>query len=86
MDEKTVSLIIGFFLVGLVFCWVVSKKGYPWWQALFFIPLGYLGLLIVAFMKDLRKPCPNCGTKVKVGTPFCPKCGAKFRWDYSKQQ
>ena len=30
--------------------------------------------------------CPNCGSIVMDGDPYCPHCGAHFRWTHGDEQ
>ena len=50
---------------------------YVMWTLLaIFIP-NAIGIILYFILRDpLVRNCPNCGTPVKGGFPFCPKCGA----------
>jgi RNA polymerase subunit RPABC4/transcription elongation factor Spt4 len=48
-----------------------------WTLLAIFIP-NAIGLILYFILRDpLPKPCPSCGTLVKAGFAYCPKCGTE---------
>ena len=64
-------------LIGYVYT-DAKRRGmrYVMWTLLaIFIP-NAIGIILYFILRDpLLEPCPQCGTPVRHGYPFCPKCG-----------
>jgi len=73
MEIILIWLVFGI-IFGIIGAMIGSSKGEGCFGFLICVLLGPLGLLIVIFMKGVRKTCPYCKELIHKDAMVCPKC------------